>query len=576
MGMRYGWKLASVGAAAAIFLGSACESPDWENPEYVKKKVLDTDPVTQRTAIERLSQLPEDKQKEVVPALVQVYQSKGPNQKDAMQLLVQLRDASAKDAYLNELETNETGYAGASAEALGEANAKDAVPKMLEILAKTDKNDVKVGIIQAFGHMPTPEMVPPLVEVLKLDVDSNPIQLHAYACEVLGNLAMENKEAITEDALKQITLAVFFGNMAGQSLDLECGLAIQKIGAPAIPPLLAIFKGEREDVQKLMMKYDTGEASFPQNAPKLIAAKRLTSLRAQEAVEPFKAFIDQPKQAPKEVTGMKANQWRLKEAQVTSEAIMGLGDLGATGTTQVLQDIVKGQYVNDEWADMNVEWSIELQLRQDSAFSLNRMPHRESVPLLLEVADTGVIGDLEKRSVMLEKGGNPPKQEERYQFNWMILRTAAMLSDGSDVDKFEALVQKTSQKYADLGKKMGEFLPVVRLAAECAAKGDAAAQAGCYAAKLADNRPEIREKAAWELGRLPDNAGSKAIIDNLGTEFLDTREILTFNLYRMPSKEALAKVDEILEKEKSKGGPDYRLDRYRLQLLRAFLRNNLK
>ena len=562
--------------AASSMFAVGCESPDWKNPEYVKKQIVEGDPASQRTAIGHLANLPEDAQRSLVGALTEVYKAKGPNQKDAMQILVQLRDPSAKDAYLMELETDETGYAGASAEALGEAGAKDAVPKMLEILGKTDKNEVKLGIIQAFGHMPTPQMVAPLIDVLKLDVDANPIQLHAYACEVLGNLALEDKAALSEEAIKQVTLAAFYGNMAGQSLDLECGLAIQKIGAPAIPALIAIFKGEREDVQTLMMKYDTGNASFPQNAPKLIAAKRLVSLRAQEAVEPFKAFVDQPRAAPETVKGLKANEWRLKEAQVISEILLGLGDLGATSTSQLLRDILSGQYLDGEWADINVEWSIELQLRQDAAFGLNRMPDRSAIPALLEAAEKGVIADLEVRSALLEKSGKAPAATERYQFNWIVFQTAAMLSDGSDLAQFEALVKKTSEKYPDLGKKMAESIGLVKIAAECKAAGDPAAQATCYGGKLKDNDPEARAKAAWELGRLPDAAGRKVILDNLGTDFLDAREILTFDLYRMPSKEAIAKIDEVLVAEESKGGANYRLDHYRLRLLRAYLVNNTK
>jgi HEAT repeat protein len=564
--------VAALTAASLVAMG--CEQPDWDNPEYVAEQVREDDPITQRQAIDRVSQLPEEKQKEVIPALVEVYKGAGPNQKEAMRLLVQYRDPAAKDAYLAELESDATEYAHSAATALGEIGAKDAVPKMLEVLASTDKDDVKLGIIQAFGHMPTAEMVPPLLEILKLDVDTNPIQLHAYTCEVLGNLAQKNKEAITPETLHQITQAVFYGNLKGQSLDRECGLAIQQIGEPAVPELIKIFKGEREDVQKLMMRYDTGEnAQFPQNTPQLISAKRLTSLRAEEAIDAFHEELTSKKEAPENLKGQKAVAWRKKEGMITSEVILGLGDLGAEKSVEFLREVVEGEHINDDlWTDIT-DYTVELQFRQDAGFALNRIGDRESIDTLLEVAEDGVIADLEKLAARAESGGNPMPAKARYQLNWMSLRTAAMLSDGSDQKKFDDLIQSTSKEYPDLGKQMAKFAPVVKLAAECNAKGDDAAKAKCYGAKLKDNKPEIREKAAWELGRLPAEAARPVILANLGNDFLDTREVLVFDLYRMPDAAAIKRIDEILADEEGKGGPDYRLDHYRLKLLRAYLIN---
>lgn len=565
---------------AVVAMGTAtlfaCEAPDWENPEYVGKMVLDSDLVTQRSAIEKVVDLPEDKQKQVIPQLIEVYKKEGANQKEAMQVLVQLRDASAKDVYLAELESNITGYARASAEALGEIQAKDAVPKMLEILQRTDKDEVKLGIVQAFGHMPTPEMVPPLLGVLQLDVDSNPINLHAYTCEVLGNLAAQTPEAITPEAMQQITLAVFYGNMTGQSLDLECGLALQQIGAPAVPELLKIFAGEREDVQKLMLKYDSPKSAFPQNSPKLIAAKRLASLRSTEAIEPFMTWLAGKHEAPDDVDGQKAVDWRMKEGQVMSEVLRGLGDIHGEQQVSLLRETVEGKRINDDdWSDVT-DWKVELQLRQDAGFALNALGDRESIPLLLTQAENGVINDMEKLFAQDEANGNPPNHAQRYQFNWMTLRTAAMLSTGADIDKFQAIVTKNAEKYPELSKKMGESIPVVQLAAECHDKPDDKQKATCFAAKLADNSPDIREKAAWELGRLPADAARPAILGALDTDFLDTRETLTFNLYRMPDASVVEAIDGLIAKERNKGGADYRLDRYRLKLLRAWLKNNTK
>ena len=562
-------------ALSAMVALSACEEADWENPEYVGKMILDEDALTARTAIEKVGDLSDEDAKKVLPQLIEVYKRDGLNQKEAMQYIVQFRDPSAKEVYLAELETDITGYARASAEALGEVKAEDAVPKMLEILAKTDKDEVKLGIVQAFQHMPTPAMVEPLIGILKLDVDSNPIQLLAHACEALGHLGEVNPEAV-QPAVKQMTLAVFYGNMTGQSLDLDCGQALQTIGQPAVPELIAIFKGEREDVQKLMMKYDTPQAAFPQNSPQLIAAKRLASLRAKEAIPVFVEWLSGKHEAPEDLKDRKAVNWRVKEAQVMSEVIRSLGDLGAQEAVPLLEETVQGKRINEDiWTDVT-DWQVELQLRQDAGFALNAMGNRGSVPILLEMADKGVVNDMEKVMAQNEAAGNKPNDVTRYQFNWMSLRTAAMLSTGADLDKFQAITTKNGEKYPDLSKKMGEFIPVVQQAQTCNAEADDAKKAACYGGKLADNRPELREKAAWELSRLPKEAALPVILENIGTDFLDTREILTFGLYRHADASSVEALNKLLEEEKDKGGGDYRLDRYRLKLARAWLKNNTK
>ena len=172
---------------------------------------------------------------------------------------------------------------------------------------------------------------------------------------------------------------------------------------------------------------------------------------------------------------------------------------------------------------------------------------------------------------MLEKRGNPVKEIERYQFNWMTMRSAAMLSDGSDLDAFKKTIAKNA-KFKDLVKKMESLLPLVELAAACT--GDDAAKAKCFGEKLKDNNPDIREKAAWELTRLAPDAARPVILANLETQFLDTRNILAGGVYQMRGADAAKTVQTILDKKES--GPDFKNSAVRLRLLKAFVTNNPK
>ncbi len=568
---RFARNTVLAGAALALVLGTGCEEPNWEDPAYISKQLSEGDALSKRQAIEALGRLPAEKQTEAVPGLIAVYKAAGPNQKDAMGMLVQLRDERAKDVYLEELKTNVAGFSGAAGAALGEIKATDAIPAMLELLKTTDSPDAKIGIIQSFKFMPDKQLVAPLADILKLDPDNHPIALHAYSCEVLGEIALAVPDAIDDAALQQLTLSMFYANNKNQNVAGECGLAVQQVGPRATPELIKILKGEREDVTKLMLKYDTPQSPFPANHPKIMATQRLASLRAKEAQPIFMADLEKVKEAPKSLAGNAAVNWRVKEGQLTSEEIYALGDLGDPASSELLQKVLKNDSsIQKNWDDIT-DGMVELQLRQDSASALNRLGDRAALPALLDMAENGVVIDFEKRAAILEGKGAPVKELERYQFNWIVAQEYANLAQGKDLEAYRAMVKRVSEKYKELGTKLGSFVPMIEVAAECEKAGDDAAKGKCFAGKLKDPKPEIRAKAAWELSRLPAAVSGPILIENLGTDFLDTREIITFGLYRAPSKEGAAAIQALLEKEVSKTTVPYKLDHRRLRLLHAYM-----
>lgn len=568
-----GW-IATI-ALVAISVGlTGCEEPDWTNPDYVSKQLLEGDAVERRMVLSRISDLDDEALAKVAPALAKVYLEDGPNQKEAMSQLVQIRHESAKDAYIAELKSNATGYAGASAKALAAVGATDALDDMLAVLDSSDDPNTKVDILSSLARLPDPKVLPPLKKILSQDVDTTPITLHAHACEALGEIALQNPDAIDDETIEAVTLAVFFANNTNQTLDASCGLAIQRIGPKAAPELLKIFALERDDVQKLMLKYDRPDGTpFPQNHPKLVAAKRLASLRATEAAEVFVADLDSVKEAPSSLRGQSAVNWRIKEGQATSELIYALGDIGEPVARPILEKVVTNE-IEEQWDDIT-DGMIELQLRQDAASALNRLGDRASASTLLKMADEGVIIDFERRAAMLEERGQPVKEVERYQFNWIVALEFAYLSDGSELEDYTKFVEETKGDYKDLGAKLESFIPLLELAAECDAKADDAAKAACYEPKLKDNSPEMRAKAAWEISRLSPEVASKTIAKNLQSEFMDTREVLVFGLYRAPSEEAVKAIEELLEEESNRGG-EYKLDHFRMRLVHAYIKHTLR
>lgn len=564
-GSRYA--LVSLFCLAALSL-TACEQPRWDDPTYVGQQLESKDPTVRKLAMGKLDALKDEQKKTIVPTLTKIYLEKDSNQKDIMKMLVQLRDSAAKDAYLEEVKTNATGYAGAAAEALGDAKAKEAIGDMLKLLETTDNNDTKQGILRGMASMPDEQMVPSLIKVLQLDSDNNPIALHSYACDILGDIAQEKPQVFDEAAIKELTRGIFLSNTMRQDVSKECGMALQKLGAPAVPELLKIFRGEREDLKLLMSTY-----KFPLNRPAGVVATRLTGLRAAEAGQPFIDALNAEAKIPENLRSQEDQiGWIQTQVQVFHEIVLGLGDIGVKEAIPTLTKILLGEK-NKDYSSL-LDYTTETQLRQDAADALNRIGDRASAEALLKAAKDGVIEDLEKIAKAQEAKGEPVPANQRYSFNITSAKAFANLAGADGEAGINSLI--AAAKNEDLKKELGNFLPMTATFKECDAKGDDKAKAACYGTKLKDQNALVREKAVFELSRLPGEAAAPVLNENVGTTFMDTRELILWALYRHPNKDAITKIEAVLKSEEGQRDKSARLAAYLQNLLLAWLKNNAK
>lgn len=556
--------------ALGLILAAGCEQPRWDDPAYISQQLEQGDPNMRTVALGHFETLPDDKKKAVVPALTKVYLEKGPNQKEIINQLVMLRDPAAKDAYIEEVKSNAGGKAGAAAEALGEAKARDAIPAMLELLKSTDDNEAKQGILRGLSHMPDPQMVPALTELLGLNPDNYPIAFHAYSCEILGNIAEDKPEALDDKARAAVVKGIFLANNKRQDVSFECGLAAQQLGAPAIPLLIQVWKGENKDVQRLMMAYN-----FPSNRPKGVATTRLTSMRAAQAAPMFLEDLTIKEFALPDAVKNNANAkaaYLQMVAQTLSEEMLGLGDMAYGEAKDALIAVMSGE-MNEPWKDFMLDPAVQTQLRQDAAQALNRIGDREAAPKLFEmVRKLDANAELEKMAAYFEKKGQPMSPIERYSFNIVTAQAYANLATGQDKAAYKAFVD--GLKDAKLKAELAKNLPAFDTHAECSAKGDAKAQAACYDAKLADANAVVRTKAAYELSRLPSAAAAPVLNKHIESKHMALRELIAFGLYRHPNKDAIAGVDAVIEKDKDRSGAAYKLNQRRYKLLSAWLKNN--
>ncbi|AWV88990.1 hypothetical protein [Bradymonas sediminis] len=557
----------SLGAATLV----GCEKPDWTNPDYVSTRLVEGDSAERAMALGKISALEDADQKKLVPALTKVYLEGDANQKDVMKRLVQLRSAEAKEAYMKEVRENSTDYAGAAAEALGEAGVTEALPDLIKLYNSTDDMDTKQGLMRAFSHMPDPQLVGLLTETMALSVDNYPIALHSYSCEILGDIGAKTPEAIDAAAKSALVRGMFLGNLSGQNVASECGIAIQQVGEPMVPLLIKTFSGENDDVKSLLAKYNKApDYSFPENLVKGKMAVRLGSLKSQAALKPLVDDFNSVKEAPKQLSGTHAVQWRVNEARGLSETINALGQIGDASVVESLAGVVKNEKITEEWDEIT-DWQVELQLRQDASFALVHLGDRSATGALLEMAEKGLIVDMEKLADRAARSKQPMPMLQRYQFNWMMAESYAFLAGADGAAGLQAVIAKTKEK--EIAEKMSSYIPVIEKGAECLNKGDDAAKAGCFDEMLGDKDVLVRKKAAFELSRLPAAAAAPVVAKHLADDYLESREVLTFAAYRAPSKEAIAAIDKILKDEASNGA-EYKLDHHRLRLLRAWLENN--
>jgi len=576
------WKtsMVLVSALAVALATGGCDRANWEDPQYVKQQLSEGNPTEQKMALEKIEDLEDEDKKVLAPALANIYTEGGANSRAAMETLVGLQSEKAKEAYVEEIETNEAGYAGPAAEALGKMKATDMVPDLLELYENAESDQVKLAVLRGFEYMPEAQMVDPLLETLRLSVDNNPIELHRLSCKIIGDVVADSPDVLDKSGKRTLIRGVFLSSATGQDSQQACGLAVQKLGPSAVPILVETFNGENDEVNELMRKYRTDSTDFPPNKPKVGAIIRLTKLQAEEAKDLFVESLKEEREVPGNLPDKFVRPYLTYEAQSIDEMIMGLGALNATGAKELLREVLVGEY-NETWSGV-IDYRSELQLRQDAAFSLVRMGARDARDAMLKMALDGVIKGLEARAAGLEKRAeekdnvDPMNPTQRYQFNWMAAQAFAHLATGDDIERYKKLISELGddEKFEEVRKKLESFLPELELAERCHGKDSKEAQAKCFGESISAETKSVRKKAAWELVWLPEEIAGPVITEQLDTEDLEIRETLTLGLYRNPHEQAIEKITAILEDESSKTADSYKLDHYRLKLLRAWLRNH--
>lgn len=554
-----------------------CGPTRWNDAARIAEHLRSENATDRKFALQRLDAYAgcfseSEIREEIAPLLVELYEGDEGLRSLAMEQLVALRTEGAEEAYLEEYRTDATGHRYDALASLAALEVRSIVPELVEEYRSAEDQGRKLRLLDAFADVPDPRMVDALTDTLELDVDDHSIFLHERSCRVLGLIGRDHPDALDRSDRRALVRALYLSNRRGQKTRRPCSLAVQRVGAPAVPALIDVLNGEHEGVRRLLARYAEDSRDYPPNRAQPLAVRRLTTLRSSRAAELFAKRLTDEVSQPKELPKRLVLPWRIYEARTLEQMIEGLGRLGGDGARDLLERALRGDF-NDAWSVVQNS-RVEFQLRSRAARALVALGDRSAVEVLVEMARDGTIELLERRAEALEKAErlSPMDPLSRHRFQIACARAAAMLGTGDDLDAFRDLAAAYEGGDTEpVRKKLESFLPALEAAEECESRPSDAETAACWSEKLTADAAVVRRKAARELSRLPPEVSGPRVVEHLSTPDLRARATLVEALYDHPRREAIQTIDDMVADAPSEPPRDEKKSLHRLRLLRAWL-----
>jgi HEAT repeat protein len=432
--------------------GAGC-SGDPNDPHTWAKKLGNIR--DQKEALDHIANMEVERARPVVPELMALYQeSKNP---EHLQALARYLDPRTQPLFIEALDYTDEQFDKAitAAGVLGEMKATAAVEPLIAaaekpLPIKSRANSAKLAAIRALVKIGDKRAVPPLIKILNTSANEQDFLLNQRAALGLAELR-------PPEAVPALIKGLF---MTGRGTDIfqECRLALVRIGAPAVDPLIDLLEGKNAEVRAMAT-----ELKFDQATPGIVpykAAYVLGDLRAEKAVPKLIAHLSSP-----------------AKGQEHSAIVIALGQIGTPEAVAALIAIAGNGKADPR-------------LRISATDALYMAGDRRALPVLLDLAKSGYVTvDGQKISEL--------RANAAVDF--------ARLAGPDDFDQMKALVDK-EEEAAGL---FGEALDRLQVAKEC---GDKTA---CYGKTLADPAWPRAEKAAFALGFSGDKAGIPLLLGAL-------------------------------------------------------------
>jgi len=490
-------RIQSLALAVILAFGAvACEG-DPNDPNTWAKQLKNLR--TQKEALDHLANMDVEKARPAVPALIELYQDT--RRPEHLEALARYKDERSKALFIESLEYSDDDFdrATIAAGVLGEMKSPDAVDPLIkaaekQLPIKSRANNVRISAIRALVKIGDKRAVPTLMKILTTSADDQDFLLNQKAALALA-------EFRDPQSIPALVKGLFMTGR-GAGIFQECRLALVRIGAPAVDPLIQLLEEKNPEIQEMAKKLRFEEPP-PIGTPGVVphkAAILLGDLRAKKAVPHLVARLH-----------MKAR------GDEQRSALIALGYIADTPAVDAILALLR-----DAKADPAA--------RASAADALYLSGDRRAVPTLFEIARSGYVIT-----------GGQKASDLRASAAIALARIAGKES----FEAFKALADKETEAQGVFGMALDRML----VANECDK------DLGCYGKKLLDPSWTRAEKAAFAIGFSGDAKGGLPLllaamkpVAAMSAERFPVHQAILFSLSRLGTKDCKECVDK-LEKQ---------------------------
>jgi HEAT repeat protein len=479
---------------ATLALGGLACQGDPNDPMTWAKQLKDLR--VQKEALDHLADMDVEKARPAVPALIELYQdAKRP---EFLETLARYADPRTKQIMIEALDYNDDDFdrATIAAGVLGEMKETDAVDPLIKAVEKplpikSRANSTRIAAMRALVKIGDKRAVPTLMKILTTSADEQDFLLNQRAA--LGLAEFRDPQAIPA------LIKGLFMTGRGTGIFQECRLALVRIGAPSIDPMIQLLQEKNPEIQEMAEKLKF-EAPPPEGTPGVVphkAAILLGDLRAKKAVPALIARLHQK---------ARGDEHR--------SALIGLGYIATPAAVDgILADL------KDVKADPAE--------RASAADALYLSGDRRAVPTLLEIAKSGYV-----------KSGGETASDLRASAAIALARIAGK----ETYDAFKALTDKETAVQGVFGMALDRM----QVAKEC--DQDLA----CYGKTLNDPVWTRAEKAAFAIAfsgnakqGLPLLLAAMKPITTMAQERYPVHQAILFGLARLGTRDCKDCIDKL-------------------------------
>jgi HEAT repeat protein len=389
------------------------------------------------------------------------------------------------------------------AQALGILGEKKASPKLIELMQKSPDNYVVLKAVRSLGQLKDPSSVDSLSKIALEHANKFMRKNAVVALGELGDLK-------ATDTL----VRMMFIEFQGVSFYKEASFALYQLGPGVADKLLETMAGKNAEVNADFEK----SGGIKDSAVKAKCGFVLGDLRDKRAVDPLiEAFKG-------------ATQPDKMDPVVIAFSAAPLGALADPKAVPVLKEQMG---------------TIDASLRGPIMQALNQLGDRSVAPDMITsmTKDAFVAKCMKDTGSSKEDCTSEDTKAALHAAQQASADSASNLAGAEHLDAFKKVVEGESDP------KMKPYFEARLKRVEAA--GECKVDAACWAGKLDAPEALVREKAAWELGRIKDASTIPRLAKALSDPKPEPRSAAIMAYWAYGTKDAVPAIEKQLEDESS-------------------------